>query len=92
MLMAYLPEEKIAFQADLFNTHEPPPAEATPAMQTFFNPIQRMALDIETIAPVFGQPVPYSEFVEAMGDGARMCETVISGGAIGMVPCETVGH
>jgi hypothetical protein len=92
MLMAYLPEEKIAFQADLFNTHEPPPAEPTPAMQSFFNQIQRMSLDIETVAPSHGQPVPYSDFVEAMGDGARLCETVISGGAVGMVPCETVDH
>ena len=25
MLMAYLPQEKIAFQANLFDTHEPPP-------------------------------------------------------------------
>jgi len=92
MLMAYLPEEKIAFQADLFNTHEPPPAEATPAMQTFFNQIHRMSLDIETIAPVFGNPVPYSEFVEAMGEDARLCETVISGGAVGMVPCGEIDH
>ena len=92
MLMAYLPEEKIAFQADLFNTHEPPPAEPTPAMQSFFNQIQRMSLDVETVAPSHGQPVPYSDFVEAMGDGAKLCETVISGGAIGMVPCETVDH
>ncbi|MFL2546614.1 MAG: MBL fold metallo-hydrolase [Candidatus Rariloculaceae bacterium] len=90
MLMAYLPEEKIAFQADLFNTHEPPPAEPTAAMQSFFNQIQRMSLDVETIAPSHGQPVPYSDFIDAMGDGAELCETVISGGAVGMVPCETL--
>ena len=92
MLMAYLPEEGIAFQADLFDTHEPPPPEPTPAMQSFFNQIQRMSLDVETIAPSHGRPVPYSYFVEAMGDGARLCETVISGGAVGMVPCETLDH
>jgi len=92
MLMAYLPEEKIAFQADLFDTHEPPPAEPTPAMQSFFNQIQRMSLDIETVAPSHGPPVPYSDFIEAMGDGAKLCETVISGGAVGMVPCETLDH
>jgi glyoxylase-like metal-dependent hydrolase (beta-lactamase superfamily II) len=90
MLMAYLPEEKIAFEADLFDTHEEPPAEPTPAMQSFFNQIQRMSLDIETIAPSHGRPVPYSDFVEAMGDGAKLCESVISGGAVGMVPCATV--
>lgn len=90
MLMAYLPEEGIAFEADLFNTHEPPPAEPTPEMRSFYNQIQRMSLDIDTIAPTHGQPVPYSEFIEAMGDGARLCETVISGGAVGMVPCDTL--
>ena len=89
MLMTYLPKEKIAFQADLFDTHEPPPAEPTPAMKSFFNQIQRMSLDIEVVAPSHGPPVPYSDFIEAMGDGARLCETVICGGAIGMVLCDT---
>jgi hypothetical protein len=88
--MAYLPKEKIAFEAELFNTHEPPPAEPTPAMRSFFNQIQRMSLDIETIAPTFGPPVPYADFVKAMGDHAKMCETVIAGGAVGMVPCNTL--
>src|SRR5690606_24889712 len=52
MLMAYLPKEKIAFEAELFSTHESTP-EPTPAMRSFFNQIQRMSLDIETIAPTF---------------------------------------
>ena len=59
-------------------------------MRSFFNQIQCMSLDIETIAPTFGPPVPYSEFVESMGDAARLCETVTSGGAVGMVPCATL--
>ena len=92
MLMAYLPEEKIAFQADLFDTHEPPPAEPTPAMRSLFNQIQRMSLDIEMVAPSHGRPVPYSDFLEAMGDDAKFCEAVISGGAVGMVPCENLDH
>jgi len=90
MLMAYLPKEKIAFEADLFNTHEPPPAEPSAEMHSFFNQIHRMSLDIDTIAPVHGRPVPYSEFVKAMGPDAEMCETVISGGAVGLVPCSTL--
>jgi hypothetical protein len=61
-------------------------------MQCFFNQIQRMSLDVETVAPSHGQPVPYSDFVEAMGDEGKLCETVISGGAVGMAPCETVDH
>ncbi|MBI2187704.1 MAG: MBL fold metallo-hydrolase [Acidobacteria bacterium] len=33
MLMAYLPAERIAFEADLFDTHEPPRAAQLPSMQ-----------------------------------------------------------
>lgn len=70
MLMAYLPVERIAFQADLFNTHEPPPATPTPAMRSLFNQVQRMKLDVATLAPVHGKPVPWSTFVAAMGSGS----------------------
>ena len=34
MAMAYLPAEKIVMQANLFDTHEPPPAAPTQAMTT----------------------------------------------------------
>jgi glyoxylase-like metal-dependent hydrolase (beta-lactamase superfamily II) len=67
MLMAYLPAERIAFEADLFDTHEPPPAAPTPAMRSFFNQVRRMKLDVGTIAPVHGAPVPWSTFTAAMG-------------------------
>jgi glyoxylase-like metal-dependent hydrolase (beta-lactamase superfamily II) len=71
MLMAYLPAERIAIEADLFDTHEPPPAAPTPAMRSFFNQVRRMKLDVATIAPVHGAPVPWSTFVSAMGTAAR---------------------
>ena len=71
MLMAYLPAERIAFEADLFDTHEPPPAAPTAAMRSFFNQVRRMKLDVATIAPVHGAPVPWSTFVSAMGVAAR---------------------
>ena len=66
MLMAYLPDERIAFQADLFDTHEPPKAAQLPAMRSLNNQVQRMKLDIGTLAPVHGNPVPWSEFVTAL--------------------------
>ena len=66
MLMAYLPTERIAFQADLFDTHEPPTAAQLPAMRSFYNQIKRMRLDVGTVAPVHGKPVPWSEFVTAL--------------------------
>ena len=67
MLMAYLPAEKIAFEADLFDTHEPPPPTPTPAMRSLFNQVQRMKLDVATLAPVHGQPAPWTAFLKAMG-------------------------
>ena len=67
MLMAYLPAERIAFEADLFDTHEAPPATPTPAMRSLYNQVQRMKLDVATLAPVHGQPVPWSAFLKAMG-------------------------
>ena len=66
MLMAYLPAERIAFQADLFDTHEPPRAAQLPAMRSLANQVARMKLDVETIAPVHGKPVPWRTFVAAL--------------------------
>ena len=88
MLMAYLPAERIAFEADLFDTHEPPPAAPMPAMRSFLNQVQRMKLDVATIAPVHGKPVPWAEFVKAMGAAANLCESRGGGGAVAMVPCK----
>jgi glyoxylase-like metal-dependent hydrolase (beta-lactamase superfamily II) len=66
MLMAYLPAERIAFQADLFDTHEPPLAAQLPAMRSLYNQVQRMKLDVATLAPVHGTPVPWDTFVAAL--------------------------
>ncbi len=38
MLMAYLPAERIAFQADLFDTHEPPRPAQLPSMRSAGEP------------------------------------------------------
>jgi hypothetical protein len=66
MLMAYLPAERIAFQADLFDTHESPRASQLPAMRTLANQVARMKLAIDTLAPVHGKPVPWSTFESAL--------------------------
>jgi hypothetical protein len=71
MLMAYLPTERIAFEADLFDTHEPPRQSQLAAMRSFNNVVQRMKLDVQTIAPVHGKPVPWSTFVTALGPAAK---------------------
>jgi glyoxylase-like metal-dependent hydrolase (beta-lactamase superfamily II) len=66
MLMAYLPAERIAFQADLFDTHEPPRASQLPAMRSLANQVARMKLAIDTLAPVHGKPVPWTSFESAL--------------------------
>ena len=71
MLMAYLPAERIAFEADLFDTHEAPRSAQMPAMRSFLNQVQRMKLDVATVAPVHGTPVPWSAFMDAMGTAAK---------------------
>jgi hypothetical protein len=66
MLMAYLPAEGIVFQADLFDTHEAPRPAQLPAMRSLYNQVQRMNLDVTTVAPVHGEPVPWSTFLRAL--------------------------
>ena len=66
MLMAYLPAERIAFEADLFDTHEAPRPAQMPAMRSFMNQVQRMKLNVATVAPVHGKPVPWSTFSDAV--------------------------
>jgi glyoxylase-like metal-dependent hydrolase (beta-lactamase superfamily II) len=66
MLMAYLPEEGIAFQADLFDTHEAPRQSQLTAMRSLNNQVQRMGLNVRTVAPVHGDPVPWSVFTNAL--------------------------
>jgi glyoxylase-like metal-dependent hydrolase (beta-lactamase superfamily II) len=65
MLMAYLPAERIAFEADLFDSHEPPRSAQLPAMRTLDTQVRRMKLDVATLAPVHRTPVPWTTFTAA---------------------------
>ena len=44
--MAYLPREKLLFQADLVNTFEPLPARIAGDQRSFFNAVQKLKLDV----------------------------------------------
>jgi glyoxylase-like metal-dependent hydrolase (beta-lactamase superfamily II) len=79
MLMAYLPAERIAFQADLFDTHEPPKAAQLPAMRSLATQVARMRLDVATLAPVHGRPVPWTAFETALRDLERSSADSASG-------------
>jgi len=60
MLMAYLPVEKIAIEADLYDPPNPP----TPATTTFITHVRRLGLDVQTIAPIHGPVTPWSELMK----------------------------
>ena len=70
MLIAYLPEEKLVVEADLY-TPPAPGAEAptTPSAsnRTFYENLQRLRLDVDTIVPIHGRPGSMSEFLDLIG-------------------------
>jgi glyoxylase-like metal-dependent hydrolase (beta-lactamase superfamily II) len=65
MLVAYLPNERILIEADLFDSvpGEPPQREATAANRALYAQVQRLGLDVETIVPIHGRPVAWAGFV-----------------------------
>ena len=66
MLVAYLPDQKILIEADLFNSFEPSEGEASDANQSLYNHVQRLGLDVETIVPIHGEPRTWEDFVNIL--------------------------
>jgi hypothetical protein len=64
MLMAYLPNEKILIEADLFNPGEEGADDsvAEPLHQALAANVRQNGLQVETIAPIHGPAVPWSAF------------------------------
>jgi glyoxylase-like metal-dependent hydrolase (beta-lactamase superfamily II) len=71
MAMAYLPAERLLIEADLFDTHEPPPAAPTASMIALYNTMRMLNLDVASIVPVHGKPTPLATFTKAMGSIAK---------------------
>jgi len=71
MLMAYLPKEKIVIEADLFDTHVPPSTPATEANKSLYNQVQTLKLEVSTIVPIHGRPVPWTDFLKVVGRAAK---------------------
>ena len=67
MLMAYLPAERMVFEAALVDTHVPLPAVASPAHRSFHNEIRTLGLEVSQIVPIHGQPIPWSAFINVIG-------------------------
>ena len=72
ILIGYLPKEKILIEADDF-TPPNPGGSLIPTTMNFGNilwdNVQRLKLDVQTIAPLHGRVVPFAEFPKALGKG-----------------------
>ena len=62
MLVAYLPREKLLFEADLLDTDQPRPAVPTDDQKSFYNAVRKLGLDVQQIVPVHGKPVAWGDF------------------------------
>ena len=67
MLMAYLPEEKILIEADLFNPGEEgaDPAVSGPLHGALEANVRQLGLEVDWIAPIHGAAVEWGEFLRA---------------------------
>jgi len=71
MLMAYLPAERILIEADLFTPPPPnvaPPPQPSAAQVALYENVMAYGLLPSTIAPLHGRTVPWSEFIEIVGE------------------------
>jgi hypothetical protein len=70
MLVAYLPNEKILVEADLYDPIEAgaPPVSAAAAHRSLYNHVRRLGVEVVTIAPIHGRPVPWKNFQQLLGN------------------------
>jgi hypothetical protein len=81
----HLPDEKIIMEAICSIPMSLRPQRRHP-MKTFFNSVKLLNLDVAQIAPVHGKPVPWSDFLKAMGHTTNVCfESGTTGGGVVMV-------
>jgi glyoxylase-like metal-dependent hydrolase (beta-lactamase superfamily II) len=70
-MFIYLPASKVLVEADAFSpgpADAPPPATPAPNAVKLYDEIQRLKLNVATIAPIHGRgPVPIAELAKAIG-------------------------
>ncbi len=69
-LMVYLPNEKILMEADAWSpmaADAPPPATPNPYNVNLYENIQRLGLDVATVAPIHGRRVTLTELRRDIG-------------------------
>jgi glyoxylase-like metal-dependent hydrolase (beta-lactamase superfamily II) len=67
MLMAYLPNERLLVEADLFDTHAGRSAGPSAATRSLVNQVRALRLDVARVAPIHGRPAPWSDVLAAAG-------------------------
>src|SRR5215468_10456691 len=82
MLIAYLPQEKIVINADLYG---PPPPGATPAnvnlnAVALFRNLKRLKLDVVQHVPIHGNPGSHADFERIVGPVAARTPAPGGGG------------
>ena len=65
MLMAYLPKEKIAIEADLYDSF-PVPAAPNASNKALLDHVRRLGYDVKTLAPIHGTAIPWADFTKFM--------------------------
>jgi hypothetical protein len=82
MLVAYLPQDKILINADLYG---PPPAGGTLAnvnlnAVALFRNLKRLKLDVAQHVPIHGNPGPNADFERIVGPVAARTPAAGGGG------------
>jgi glyoxylase-like metal-dependent hydrolase (beta-lactamase superfamily II) len=67
MLMAYLPKERLLFEADIVDTTTPLPTTLSNDQKSFLTAVQRLKLDVDQIVPVHGSPIAWRDFAAVAG-------------------------
>jgi glyoxylase-like metal-dependent hydrolase (beta-lactamase superfamily II) len=81
MLVAYLPEERLLINADLYSppaAGTAPPANVSQGAIALYNTVQRLRLEVSQHVPIHGRPGPHADFERIVGPAAR--EQVAGGG------------
>jgi glyoxylase-like metal-dependent hydrolase (beta-lactamase superfamily II) len=69
MLMAYLPNEKLVIEADLFDTNPGRAPGTSAAARSLVNQVRALGIDVDRVVPIHGAPAPWSDVLGAAGKG-----------------------
>jgi glyoxylase-like metal-dependent hydrolase (beta-lactamase superfamily II) len=73
MAIAYLPQERIVVNADLWSPPQQgaaPPANISQSAMALYNNIRRLKLDVAQHVPIHGRPGPHADFERIVGPAA----------------------